>query len=72
MSHESVQAVLQRTLSDDSFRAKLFNEPDEALVEYDLTPDEVEALRSLYVETDAGDNSGLDQRQSKRPFWLTP
>ncbi len=71
MSHESIQAVLQRTLSDESFRAKLFSEPDEALEEYELTIEEVEALRSLYVETEASESGELDQRQSKRPFWLT-
>ncbi len=71
MSHESVQAVLQRTLSDESFRARLFDAPDEALKEYDLTSDEVDALRTLYVETEPAPSVELDQRRSKRPFWLT-
>ncbi len=71
MSHEAVQAILQRTLSDETFRSRLFVEPDETLREYSLTSDEAEALRSLYVETEPGDNAELDQRQSKRPFWLT-
>ena len=71
MSNESVQAILQRTLADDAFRARLFEQPDAALREFDLTSDEVDALCSLYVETEPVGSTELDQRQSKRPFWLT-
>lgn len=72
MSHQAVQAVLERTLSDEEFRARLFSEPGEALEAYDLTPTETEALRALMVETDAGESGQLDQRSSKSaapPFW---
>ncbi len=69
MSHEAVQAVLERTLSDEAFRARLFSEPDTALATYDLSEDEAEALRSLTVDSSAGDSGRLDERQSKRPLW---
>ena len=42
-----------------------------SLCEFDLTSDEVDALCSLYVETEPVGSTELDQRQSKRPFWLT-
>lgn len=51
MSHASVQAVLQRTLSDESFRARLLSEPEQALRDYDLTPGESSALHALSAET---------------------
>ena len=37
MSVEAVQAVLERTVTDPSFRTRLFTEPDVALAEYELT-----------------------------------
>lgn len=69
MSHEAVQAVLERTLSDEAFRARLFSEPATALATYDLTADEAQALRSLTVDSSTGDSGQLDERQSKRPLW---
>ena len=71
MSHEAVQAVLERTLSDESFRTRLFSKPDDALTDYELTDDEVTALRALSVETDPGTSAELDQRRSKAPLWTT-
>ncbi len=71
MSHEAVQAVLQRTLSDEAFRDRLFADPEGTLREYSLSSDEADALRSLYEETGPDDSAELDLRQSKRPFWLT-
>src|SRR6266498_710269 len=38
MSTEAVQAVLERTVTDPSFRTRLFSQPDAALAEYELTP----------------------------------
>lgn len=71
MSHQAVQEVLERTLSDESFRARLFSTPQVALEGYELTDDETIALRALTVEAEtAGGAGGLDQRQSKRALWL--
>lgn len=72
MSHQAVQAVLERTLTDEEFRTRLFSQPGEALESYDLTPNEADALRALMVEPDAGESGQLDQRSSKSaapPFW---
>jgi hypothetical protein len=73
MSIEAVQAVLERTVTDPSFRAQLFTHPDEALAEYELTSDESGALRELCVDAGQTDSAALDRRETKKvlPFWLT-
>ena len=73
MSYEAVQAVLERTVTDPTFRSQLFSHPDEALADYDLTTDENGALRELYVDASHTESSALDQRDTKKvlPFWLT-
>lgn len=69
MSHEAVQAVLERTLSDETFRAQLFAQPEAALAGYELTDDEAAALRSLTIEAGTADARALDDRQSKKMLW---
>ena len=73
MSYEAVQAVLERTVIDPSFRSKLFNRPEEALAEYELTSDETGALRELCVDAGQSASAALDRRETKKvlPFWLT-
>jgi hypothetical protein len=73
MSIEAVQAVLERTVADPSFRAKLFSQPDEALAEYELTSEEDGALRELCVDAGQSESAALDRRETKKvlPFWLT-
>lgn len=73
MSTEAVQAVLERTVTDPSFRTRLFSHPDEALSEYELTSDETSALRGLCVDAGQSESSALDKRETKKvlPFWLT-
>ncbi|HEV7665345.1 MAG TPA: Os1348 family NHLP clan protein [Chloroflexota bacterium] len=65
--------MLERTVTDPSFRTKLFTNPDQALSEYELTTDENSALRDLYVESGQSESSALDKRETKKvlPFWLT-
>ena len=43
MSSEAVQAVLERTVTDPTFRTQLFTHPEDALAEYELTSDESSA-----------------------------
>ena len=63
MSIEAVQAVLERTVADPSFRAKLFAQPDQALAEYELTSEENGALRELTILTlSANEDACADQR----------
>ena len=73
MSYEAVQAVLERTVTDPTFRARLFTQPDEALAEFELTSSETDALRELCVDAEHSQSSALDSRETKKvlPFWLT-
>jgi hypothetical protein len=73
VSTEAVQAVLERTVTDATFRSRLFTEPEQALAEYDLTSDENAALRELCVDAGQSQSAALDRRETKKvlPFWLT-
>jgi hypothetical protein len=73
MSYEAVQAVLERTVIDVAFRARLLAEPDTALAEYELTDAENGALRQLSVDASQSESQALDRRETKKvlPFWLT-
>ena len=73
MSYEAVQAVLERTVTDPSFRTRLFTQPDDALAEYELSSDENNALRELCVDAGQSESAALDRREAKKvlPFWLT-
>ena len=73
VSIEAVQAVLERTVSDEAFRARLFSHPDEALADFDLTGPESDALRELCVDASQTQSEALDRRETKKvlPFWLT-
>jgi hypothetical protein len=73
MSIEAVQAVLERTVADPAFRARLFSRPDQALAEYELTSEESGALRELCVDAGQSESAALDRRETKKvlPFWLT-
>ena len=73
MSIEAVQAVLERTVSDEAFRARLFSHADEALAEFDVTGAEREALRELCIDAGHSQSEALDRRETKKvlPFWLT-
>ena len=73
MSYESVQAVLERTVTDPQFRTQLFTHPEDALAEYELTSDESTALRELCVDAGQTESAALDRRETKKvlPFWLT-
>jgi hypothetical protein len=73
MSVEAVQAVLERTVTDPTFRTRLFSHPEEALADYELTSEENGALRDLYVDASQSESAALDRRETKKvlPFWLT-
>ena len=73
MSTEAVQAVLERTVTDPSFRTRLFTQPEDALAEYELSSDENSALRELCVDAGQSESAALDRRETKKvlPFWLT-
>jgi hypothetical protein len=63
MASKNLGAVIQRAISDGAFRRQLQSDPATALRGFNLTPDEIAAIRS-------GDSStlmslGVDQRMSK-------
>ena len=51
MSRPALEAVLGRTILDEEFRFALFAGPETALVEYELTEDELAALKSVDAES---------------------
>jgi len=65
MSKEAVQAVISKAVSDDKFREMLFASPDKALQGYDLTEDEIAALKKIDAETMQSLAGDLDERISK-------
>jgi len=65
MSKEVVQAVISKAVSDDKFREALFANPDHALQGYDLTEDEIAALKKIDSETMQALAGNLDERISK-------
>ena len=73
MSIEAVQAVLERTVTDPTFRTQQFSHPDQALAEYQLSAEESGALRELCVDADQSASAALERRETKKvlPFWLT-
>ena len=60
-------AFLDKILNDESFQAKLKAEPETALSEFDLTEDEITAIRS--GSEDQLEALGLDARLSKYGFF---
>jgi hypothetical protein len=65
MSKEAVQAVISKAVSDDKFREALFADPDRALHGYDLTEDEIAALKKIDAESMQSLTGNLDERISK-------
>jgi hypothetical protein len=65
MTKEAVEAVVGKAVLDSEFREALFANPDEALAEYDLTEEEITALRAIDFETMESFAGTLDERISK-------
>lgn len=65
MSKEAVQAVIGKAVTDSEFREALFANPEEVLEGYDLTEDEIAALKSIDAETIESFAGALDERISK-------
>ncbi len=64
MSAEESRKVVSRAVMDEEFRNTLFSNPDKALAGYELTPEEVSALRSIPAETIDEFANNLDERIS--------
>jgi hypothetical protein len=65
MSKQAVQEVIGKAVTDSEFRKALFADPDEALAGYELTEDEIAALKSVDAETMESFAGSLDERISK-------
>lgn len=51
MSRQALEAVIGRAVLDEEFRWTLFADPAAALIRYELTDDELAALRSVDAES---------------------
>ena len=65
MSKQAVQAVIGRAVTDSMFRDMLFATPEKALTGYDLSGDEVHALKAIDAESMETLAGSLDDRISK-------
>ena len=63
MASKNLGAVIQRAISDGAFRRQLQSDPAAALRGFNLTPDEVAAIRS--ADSSKLMSLGVDQRMSK-------
>lgn len=67
MSKQAMHAVLDRACKDMRFNVRMINNPDEALSEYDVTPEERDALKSC--QRDKLVAVGLDERMTAWIPW---
>jgi hypothetical protein len=65
MSKEALEAVIGKAVLDSEFREALFADPDQALEGYELTEEEVAALKVIDAETMESFAGSLDERISK-------
>jgi hypothetical protein len=65
MSKEALQAVIGKAVMDSEFREALFADPDQAVEGYELTEEEVAALKAIDAETVESFAGSLDERISK-------
>jgi hypothetical protein len=68
MSREAVESILGKAVLNSQFREELFANPDEVLADYDLTAEEMTALRAIDFETMESFAGTLDERISKLGF----
>jgi hypothetical protein len=65
MSREAVEAIIGKAVVDSRFREALFADPEEALAGYELTEEEVVALKAIGAEEIESFAGALDERISK-------
>ena len=65
MSRQAIQDIVERALKDRAFAQLLMDNPEQALQDFDLTPEEAEVVRELRPETADQFASFLDRRMVK-------
>ncbi len=65
MSREVVERIMGRAVADASFRNMLVTNPDEVLCGQDVTPDEIQMLRSMDWSAVGSAGRDLDARISR-------
>lgn len=69
MSREGVAAFLTRVMEDEGFRTQLQANPDATLAQFDLTPEEIAAIKS--ADPSKLEDLGVDERVSKTAGYPT-
>ena len=63
MSREGVASFLVRVMEDEGFRSQLKASPEATLAQFDLTPEEIAAIKS--ADASKIQELGVDERVSK-------
>ena len=59
MSQHEVDRLIERAMTDKEFRTRLINNPHEAFIEYELTAEEMDILKTLDLDTLPGFSGSL-------------
>ncbi len=70
MSAETVQEIIVKAVTDKEYRELLFSDPDRALENFELTDEEVTALKELEREQFDAVEGELEERVSRAGFGL--
>lgn len=70
MSKSGVESLVQKAMADEKFRKQLKENPEAALVGYDLTAEEKSAIKS--GNTAKLRELGVDERITKSTIWTDP
>jgi hypothetical protein len=68
MSREAVERIIGKAVVDSQFREALFADPDRVLGSFELTEEELAALKTIDAETMETLAGTLDERISKADF----
>ncbi|MGH2452361.1 MAG: Os1348 family NHLP clan protein [bacterium] len=70
MSREGVVSFVTRAMEDEAFRAQLKANPDATLAQFDLTAEEIAAIKS--ADPTKLEHLGVDERVTKTTNQFTP
>jgi hypothetical protein len=70
MTIENVQTIIGRAMVEPEYRELLFSDPDKALDGYDLTQEEIQALKSLENDKVELVGNELEERVSRMGLLL--